>query len=158
MSDDLEALSKELDALLSAIEPDERAKLTRSMATDLRRKQVRNIAAQVNPDGSAFVPRKPREERQGALRRRVGRSRAMFAKLRQARFLKAKSSPDGLEVGFFDAFVARVARVHHFGLRDRVERQSDSPVADYPARRLVGFSDADIADMGDRLLEHIASR
>ncbi|MBC3908744.1 phage virion morphogenesis protein [Undibacterium sp. NL8W] len=43
----------------------------------------------------------------------------MFNKLRTNTHLKAKADGNGLEVGFY-SHVARIARVHQYGLRDRI--------------------------------------
>ncbi|MNW20862.1 Phage virion morphogenesis family protein [compost metagenome] len=48
----------------------------------------------------------------------------------------------------------RIARVHHFGLRDSV--RPGGPEYDYPARPLLGISDDFTKRLQDRLLSHIA--
>ena len=82
-----------LQGLLTAMAPGERRKLARDIAADLRSRQQRRVAAQLNPDGSAYEPRKPR------LRAKVGRiRRTMFAKLRAAKYLKASSTAEAAVV------------------------------------------------------------
>lgn len=148
MADNLRALEDWAGALLAKLEPGARRQLNQQIGRDLRRSQQQRIAAQLNPDGSAFAPRKPRQ-----LRAKKGRiKRKMFAKLRQAKHLKVQSSADAIAIGFMGR-VARIARVHQYGLRDRPERgQAD---VQYDRRELLGFTDADLDLIRDRLLEHL---
>lgn len=157
MSDDLEQLEAWVGGLMAKLSSAERRTLARQVATDLRRSQVKRITEQRNPDGSRFEPRK----RQPALRSKAGRikrqakARAMFPKLRQAGFLKADASASVVSVGFNNPTVARVARVHQFGLRDRVTRQAGAPEVKYPARTLLGFTEEDRARLLDAVLRHL---
>ncbi|MFC0708829.1 phage virion morphogenesis protein [Azorhizophilus paspali] len=147
MPDDLRALEDWAGALLARLDAGERRKLTQTIARDLRRNQQQRIAAQRNPDGTPYAPRKD-------LRGQVGRvRRKMFAKLRQAKHLKLQSTVDSIAIGFVGR-VARLARVHQYGLRDRVER--DGPEVQYDTRQLLGLTDSDIELIRDRLLEHLA--
>lgn len=114
-----------------------RRRITRGLATGLRRRQAQRIARQQNPDGTPFAPRKPRRRDQaGGIRRRA----AMFRGLRQVRHLRALSDERGVSVGFAGA-AARIAAVSQFGQVDHVER--GGPLARYPIRELLGFSAAD---------------
>ncbi|WP_431483721.1 phage virion morphogenesis protein [Pseudomonas solani] len=148
MTDKLRALEDWAGALLAKLEPGARRQLNQQIGRDLRRSQQQRIAAQLNPDGSAFAPRKSRQ-----LRSKKGRiKRKMFAKLRQAKHLKVQSSADAIAIGFMGR-VARIARVHQYGLRDRPERgQAD---VQYDRRELLGFTDADLDLIRDSLLEHL---
>ena len=76
----------------------------------------------------------------------------MFAKLRTARYLKARGDAGGLTV-CYDGVAARIARVHQFGERDRV---AAGMYTDYPARELLGITPADERLIADRLLNRIA--
>ncbi|MCY1410991.1 phage virion morphogenesis protein [compost metagenome] len=150
MADDLKALEDWAGALLAKLSAAERRKLTGEISRELRRSQQQRIAAQRNPDGSAYAPRKPRK-----LRGKEGRiKRQMFAKLRQAKHLKLQNDPGGIAIGFFRR-AARIARVHQYGLRDRPGRNSAD--VQYDTRELLGFSDDDLELIRDRLLEHLAS-
>ena len=156
---ELEIVDRELEQLLANISPAERRKLATSMARDLRRSQAERIAAQRNPDGSAFAPRKPSElrTRSGQIKRKAS-ARTMFRKLRQARYLRAEADADELRVGYVNAIVARVARVHQHGLRDRVSRRPGAPEVTYAERRLLGFTEADRAYVLERAYEQLARR
>ena len=148
MTDNLHALEDWSGALLARLEPGARHQLNQQIGRDLRRSQQQRIAAQLNPDGSAFAPRKPRQ-----LRAKKGRiKRKMFAKLRQAKHLKVQSSADAIAIGFMGR-VARIARVHQYGLRDRPDRGQAE--VQYERRELLGFTDADLELIRDQLLEHL---
>ena len=62
----------------------------------------------------------------------------MFTKLRTTKYLKTAASADSASVQF-EGKVQRIARVHHYGLRDRVSRRG--PEVRYAERRLLGVSD-----------------
>lgn len=61
----------------------------------------------------------------------------MFAKLRTTKYLKTSASADSASVQFAGQ-VQRIARVHHYGLRDRVSRKG--PEVRYVERRLLGIN------------------
>ncbi|MEE7629692.1 phage virion morphogenesis protein [Enterobacter hormaechei] len=131
--DDLQRVDDWLAALLANLEPAARNRMMRQLAQELRRSQQQNIRLQRNPDGTAF------EARRVTARGKKGRiKRQMFAKLRTTKYLKTAATADSASVQF-DGKVQRIARVHHYGLRDRVRR--NGPEARYPARRLLGVND-----------------
>ncbi len=147
--DDLQQLDDWLAPLLAKLTPAKRRTLAREIARDLRRRQQQRIAAQQNPDGSSYVPRKPLlRDRKGQIRRR-----AMFGKIRQASYLKAQATPDEASVGF-SGRVARIASVHQLGLRDRV--RSDGPEYNYPKRRLLGLSPEEVEGLRDQILRFLS--
>lgn len=86
----------------------------------------------------------------GAVRRR---SAAMFSKLRTQ--MKAGTNGDEAYVEFRGR-AARLARVHHFGLKDRVV--PGGPEADYPQRELLGFTQADDEAILALLVDHMEGR
>ncbi|MBY7209358.1 phage virion morphogenesis protein [Enterobacter hormaechei] len=131
--DDLQRVDDWLAALLANLEPAARNRMMRQLAQELRRSQQQNIRLQRNPDGTTFEPRRV------TARSKKGRiKRQMFAKLRTTKYLKTAATTDSASVQF-DGKVQRIARVHHYGLRDRVRR--NGPEARYPARRLLGVND-----------------
>ena len=131
--DDLQRVDGWLEALLANLEPAARNRMMRQLAQELRRSQQQNIRLQRNPDGTTFEPRRV------TARSKKGRiKRQMFAKLRTTKYLKTAATADSASVQF-DGKVQRIARVHHYGLRDRVRR--NGPEARYPARRLLGVND-----------------
>lgn len=137
--------------LIAALEPAARRALAKSIAGTLRTSQAKRIAAQQNPDGTAYAPRKPQlRHQQGKLRR------TMFAKLRTGKYLKASSTADEAIVTFTRE-VQRIASVHQLGLRDRVNRRTGLE-ADYPARELLGLSADDHTLIRDIVTAHLADR
>lgn len=150
MSNNLEALETWAAPLLRKLEPAERGKLARSLAQQLRRNQQKRVKAQANPDGSKYTPRKKRD-----LRGKNGRIRGkleMFQKLSTVAYLKAKGDGSVVSVGFTER-VARIAKVHQYGLRDRAER--NAPEVKYEKRKVLGFTDADLDLIRDGLLAHL---
>lgn len=79
----------------------------------------------------------------------------MFRRLRTARFLKASATPDGAEVGF-SGTAARIARVHQYGLRDKIN--SSGAVATYPRRELLGLSKADRMAIARQVIDSLGIR
>lgn len=147
--DDLQRVDDWLAALLANLEPAARNRMMRQLAQEMRRSQQQNIRLQRNPDGTAFEPRRV------TARSKKGRiKRQMFAKLRTTKYLKTTATADSASVQF-DGKVQRIARVHHYGLRDRVRR--NGPEARYPARRLLGVNDEVETITRDTLLRWLAS-
>ena len=148
MSDDLTALETWLNPLLAKLEPQERTKLAREAAREIRKNQTKRITAQKNPDGSAYEKRKPRD-----LRGKQGRiKKKMFQKLKMARYLKVQGSEQAVTVGFTGR-VARIARVHQYGLKDRAGR--GAPEVRYARRELLGLSEDDLEIIRGALLDHL---
>nr|WP_277628931.1 phage virion morphogenesis protein [Pantoea allii] len=137
-----------LDALLAKLEPAECKKMLREVARDVRRIQQGNMTAQRAPDGSAWEPRRV------SARTKPGRiKRKMFVKLKTVKYLKTKATGDSAEVAFVPA-VQRLARVHHYGLRDRVSRRGIT--VKYTERQLLGISTETISVIKNTLLRHLA--
>lgn len=145
---DLEALETWLSPLLQKLDGRGRAQLARKAAQQLRRSQQQRIRAQVNLDGSPFEARKPRD-----LRAKKGRiKRRMFEKLKMARYLKAKGSPQQAVIGFAGR-VSRIARVHQYGLKDRAER--GAPEVRYARRELLGITESDLEVIRGLIIEEL---
>lgn len=151
VSDELTAIEDWATALQQRIAPGGRRQVARAIAIELRRSQQQRIAAQRDPDDQPFAPRKPRKDLRGK-RGRIKRG-AMFAKLRQARWLKTRVTGTGVEVGFFGR-VGHIASVHQYGQVDAVA--PNGPRVRYPARRLLGFTAADRTMIRDRLIDHLS--
>lgn len=145
----LEDLTAWAGAFLHKLDAGERRTLLRAVASELRRRQTVRIAEQRNPDGSAYEPRKPR------LRQRTGRvRRAMFMRLRTSRFMKAQTDPNSVVVTFVGN-AERIAAVHQFGLRDRVNKGGLE--VKYAERELLGFSDDDVIRVTDLVIAHVTA-
>lgn len=100
------------------------------------------------PDGTPYAPRETSLRSKKRLR-----ERAMFSKLRTARYMKAKGGSDTAVVEFVGR-VQRMANVHHHGLRDRPSAHSAD--VKYEARPLLGFSASDINIIEETILYHLA--
>ena len=130
--DDLQRVDNWLAALLANLDPAARNRMMRQLTQELRRSLQQNIRLQRNPDGTAFEPRRV------TARSKKGRiKRQMFAKMRTTKYLKTAATADSASVQF-DGKVQRIARVHHYGLRDRV--RSNGPLVRYEKRRLLGVN------------------
>lgn len=136
-----------LSGLLARVSPAGRRQLAQALAARLRQRNQARIAAQTEPDGTPFTARKPSRFRakSGTIRR------AMFSKLRTARWLKTGATPEAATVGFVSR-VGRIAAVHQYGLRDRVRPGIDTT---YPRRQLLGFTRQDEEEITDTVLEHL---
>lgn len=139
-------------ALLSKLSPMQRRAVNRKIGMELRRRQAQRITSQKQPDGNDFAPRKQGKDLKGKKGRIKQKKAQMFTKLRTARFLKVATTESQIAVGFFDR-VARIARVHQYGLTDKVGK--NGPSYKYPARVLLGFSEGERDLIRDALLNHI---
>lgn len=117
------------------VSPAARRQLTRKLAQELRKRQQQRIAAQEDPSGATWAPRRLRA-RKSAIKRRA----AMYMKIRAARHLKTVATEDAALLKFEgrDAWIARVAQ---YGLVDKVS--PNGPSVRYAKRELLGFSEAD---------------
>jgi len=150
VTDNLNALEDWAAPLLRQLQPEARNKLARTLAQQLRRSQQQRITRQQNPDGTPYAPRKQRDLRgkQGRIKRKA----AMFSKLRTARHLKAVGDGSAITVGFTGR-IARIARVHQYGLRDRAEAGAKEVV--YARRELMGLTGRELELVRDGLLSHL---
>ena len=144
----LEAFDARLNALIGNLSPAVRKEMARNIAKRLRTTQQQNIKRQQAPDGTAFKPRK------APARKKTGRiKREMFAKLRTAKYMKAKGTADDAVVEF-TGNVQRMARVHHYGLRDRPARGGEE--VQYEARQLLGINNAELQIIENVIINSIA--
>ncbi|MBP2156209.1 phage virion morphogenesis protein [Erwinia rhapontici] len=129
----LEPLEGRIAALIANLSPAARKQMASGIARKLRASQQRNIMSQKAPDGTPFKPRKAQP-----LRGKKDRiKREMFAKLRTAKYMKAKATGDDAVVEFTGR-VQRMVRVHHYGLRDRPVKGGQETT--YEQRPLLGFN------------------
>lgn len=133
---ELQMVNDRLEALISSLSAPARKEMARSIGRKLRASQQQNIKRQQAPDGTPFKARKTQP-----VRSKKGRiKREMFAKLRTAKYMKTQASPNEAVIEFAGN-VQRMARVHHYGLRDRPSRKGKE--VSYDARPLLGISDLD---------------
>lgn len=137
-----------LGALLSQLEPAMRTKMLREVARDVRRIQQNNITLQRSPDGTAWEPRRvTARTKPGRIRRK------MFAKLKTAKYLKAQANSNVAEVAFVPG-VQKLVRVHHYGLRDRVNLRGTE--VKYAERPLLGINDNVESSVSETLLRWLS--
>lgn len=146
----LDDYSARLMALINNLTPAARKSMASEIAKRLRARQQASIKRQQAPDGTPFKPRKAQP-----VRGKKGRiKREMFAKLRTAKYMKAKGTGDGAYVEL-TGNVQRMARVHHFGLRDRPARRGKE--VQYEARPLLGISEKDKSIIEEEIINHLSS-
>ena len=147
---ELSAFDTRLAGLIEALSPQSRKAMAATIAKRLRKHQQQRIKQQVTPEGQPFTPRRPQ-----TLRAKKGRiKREMFAKLRTAKYMKAKGTADDAVVEFTGQ-VQRMAKVHQYGLRDRPSVRAKE--MQYPARPLLGLDADDKKIVEDELLILISS-
>ncbi len=145
---ELEPFETKLAGLIGDLSPQSRKALAVTIAKRLRASQQQNIKRQQAPDGTPYAPRKTQ------LRSKQGRiKRAMFTKLRTARYLKANGNSNAAVVEFVGR-VKRMAEVHHYGLRDRPSVRT--PEVRYEERLLLGFSSSNISKIEDEIVAFIS--
>lgn len=153
---DLKALEDWVAPLLARLSDGERRKLALAVARDLRAANTASIRAQQTPDGEAWEARKqPARNKRGEIRRKAQAGKAgmrMFLKMGTPKNLKAMATPTEAVVGFVGR-AERIARVHQFGLSDRVT--PGGPMYRYPARELIGMTDAQIERVRDLIATHL---
>lgn len=148
---ELEPLISELQSLIEKASPPERRKLATQIARQLRASQAARIKANQNPDGSPYEARK---EQVFLGRKRKGRIRkAMFGKLIRTRWLKGKGSASEATVSFIGS-ATRIANVHQYGLRDRVNKHGTE--AAYAPRELLGITEKEQEMIEDLILSHLS--
>ncbi|WP_439291249.1 phage virion morphogenesis protein [Lonepinella koalarum] len=151
----IDEIQAKFTALLANISPQQRRKLARDIGFKLRKSQANRIAKQQNPDGTAYEPRKPQRVSKKA-KNAKGRvkHKAMFAKLRTARFFKVRSNQAEVSVGFKGSDSA-IANVHQYGLASRVQKKSERKVK-YAQRELLGFADQDLELIENLIVEQLS--
>lgn len=146
---ELKPFDDKLAGLIGALSPAGRRKLAAAIAKELRKSQQQRIKLQKAPDGTPYQARKRQP-----LRAKSGRiKRAMFQKLRTARYMKASGRNNAAVVGFTGK-VQRIARVHQLGLKDRPNPHSRD--VQYSERQLLGFSQADKQLVEELVIKHLS--
>ena len=145
---ELQALNDYLAPLLTKLSDAERRKLEMSIARKVRASQKTRIPRQQNPDGSAFVPRKKRlRDKKNKIKNK------MFNLIKTSKYMKIERTSEGVAIGFMNR-VANIARVHQYGLRDRVEK--GGPTVKYDSRELLGFTPAELEMIESEVLDHFS--
>lgn len=146
---ELQLVNDRMEALISSLSAPARKEMARTIAKKLRTSQQQNIKRQQAPDGTPFKPRKAQP-----VRSKKGRiKREMFAKLRTAKYMKTQASPNEAVIEFAGN-VQRMARVHHYGLRDRPSRKGEE--VQYEARPLLGISRDDEENIATFIIQQLS--
>ncbi|HEJ7103047.1 TPA: phage virion morphogenesis protein [Serratia marcescens] len=145
---ELNPFDTRLAGLIAKLSPQSRKSLAVAVSKRLRAGQQQHIKRQQAPDGTPYAPRKTRLRNKKRLR-----DRAMFSKLRTARYLKAQGNSDAAVVEFVGR-VKRMVNVHHYGLRDRPTLHSEA--VKYEARPLLGFGPDDVKIIETAVIEHLS--
>lgn len=156
---DFRALETWASDLLQKLQPAQRRRLLIEMARRLRTANAQRMRAQTDPEGAAWESRKAPgpalRSRRERIRQQAQQRQPMFAKLRQQKNLKARAEGGAAAVVEFAGRAQRIARVHHFGEADAVN--PGGPVYQYPARELLGITQADTQALQDALVDHFSS-
>lgn len=152
MSHTLNDLAQWLQPLVQALEPAQCRTLAASIAKELRRQTQASMRAQTAPDGTPWQPRKPRRilrDNAAAARQRKG---PMMARLRRTQNLPISATASEATLAFASR-VARIADVHHHGLKDAVSIGGPEHV--YAQRTLLGISDEGAQRIREQVLNHL---
>ena len=145
---EFQALNDYLAPLLTKLSDAERRKLEMSIARKVRASQKTRITRQQNPNGSAFVPRKKRlRDKKNKIKNK------MFNLIKTSKYMRIERTSEGVAIGFMNR-VANIARVHQYGLRDRVEK--GGPTVKYDSRELLGFTPAELEMIESEVLDHFS--
>lgn len=143
----MEINTKDIEAwahnYLERLNPKNQRRLLRRLAQSLRQANQQRMQAQTTPDGQRWQGRKPQGNKKN--------NHKMFKKLRQSKHLRVRFYSDALSIGFKGAD-GRIARVHHYGLKQQFE---NGTVVKYASRELIGISATDKAALLDALLNFI---
>lgn len=148
----VEEAQAKLTALINNLSPQARRQLARNIGQALRKSQQARIARQQNPDGTAFEPRKAQKQfgkKKGRIKRK-----AMFAKLRTAKYLKVRSNANEVAVGFTESS-SIIANIHQYGLIGTVNKKHGLKVQ-YAQRELLGFSESDVELIENLIIEQLS--
>lgn len=79
----------------------------------------------------------------------------MFNLIKNATYMRIERTAQGVAVGFTNR-VAFIARVHQYGLRDKVDK--DGPTVKYASRELLGFTDTEMNMIENEVINYLASK
>lgn len=102
--------------------------------------------------------RKTTPQHGGSSLRQRASSGKMMQRITTAKNLKAHARSGHAAVVEFTNRAQRIAGIHHYGLRDKVDRRNPrSPEVRYPRRELLGINVQDMQAIEDILLQHIST-
>ena len=142
---DLHQVEQAIAALINRSSPASRRKMNSALARKLRQRQQVSIQKQQAPDGTPYAPRK---------NKKPGR-RVMFRRLRTVRFMKTRSTPDDMTISFAQS-AQNIARVHHYGLREKIETKGRKLEIKYARRQLIGITPHDVEIIGNEIIDFLS--
>lgn len=164
-------LVERLDHLVARIEPGARQRLAGAIATDLRASNAKRLKANIQPpEDEAMTARKPHVDRKTGkhylrskrLRDPIGKKKSsvkqerMFQRAGLPKYLRKENKAGEAQVGFAGA-MARIMRVHQYGLSDHVTRSASSALVKYPKRTVLGIDAIDRKRMIERVMTTLES-
>lgn len=154
MADAFTKLEGYLSDELAKLSPARRRRIARKIGIKIRKANAKRISDNIQPDGTAMTPRKPRRASAGKGAAKRGR---MFRKMRLARSFKVNPSANGVSVGF-EGVVAHTARAHQYGLHDFVGKTEAGKTVrtKYAERVLLGFAPEDLDMISETIFEMLA--
>lgn len=147
-SKQFQRLSALAESYVQALNSPQRAALLREIGKKLQRSQKARISAQTDPDGRPWPKRR--------VQKGTGRVRTkMFRRLRTAKHMKLKTDDSSISLGF-SGNTGKIARAHHYGLRERMKVTGGQTISiKNPTRRLIGLSTQDLADIDAHVMDHM---
>ncbi|WP_179038406.1 phage virion morphogenesis protein [Limnobaculum xujianqingii] len=142
---DLHQVDQAIAALINRTSPASRRKMNSALVRKLRQRQQISIQKQQAPDGTPYAPRK---------NKKPGK-RVMFRRLRTVRFMKTRSTPDDMTISFTQG-VQNIARIHHYGLREKIETRGRKLEIKYARRQLIGLTHHDVEIIGDSIIDFLS--
>ena len=142
MSDGIDEIDGWIKDVIESLSPSKRAQALKKIGAHLKKSNQKRLSKQIGPDGKKWAARKD------------GTRSKMMARLRLSRNLRVKSSSQHVSLGW-SGLAGGIARVHHFGLTDRVSEKGVKHK--YEARQLLGISREDSDAIGEILEELIES-
>lgn len=128
---ELNPFDSRLAGLIAKLSPQSRKSLAVAVSKRLRASQQQNIKHQQAPDGTPYAQRKTSQRSKKRLR-----DRAMFSKLRTARYLKPRAT--AMRPWLSCRAGSAYGQCASFGLRDRPTPHSEA--VKYEARPLLGLA------------------
>lgn len=152
MNNGIEQIQTVFDGLLNNISKPRLKTLYRQIGQEIAKSQRQRIARNQNPDGTAYAPRKIQAKRKkGGTKRQ-----AMFAKIKTAKYLKTKITPQGVEIGY-SGRTGVIANIHQYGLIGRVDKAGRIKTR-YIQRQLLGFTKEDRQKIEDYVIKTLSGK
>ncbi|MDF1687319.1 MAG: phage virion morphogenesis protein [Parvibaculaceae bacterium] len=147
-SKQLKQLTTLAQGYLQTLASPQRTALLREIGKKLQRSQKARISAQTDPDGRPW-PKRRVQKGSGRVRTK------MFRRLRTAKHMKLKTDDSSISLGF-SGNTGKIARAHHYGLRERMQVTGGKTISiKNPTRRLIGLSTQDLADIDAHVMDHM---